>query len=280
VTRRTVLVAAFVSAFCAGQQSPFFFVQMSDPQFGMYSKDEGFEQEQANLAFAVAAVNRWRPAFVIVTGDLVNKPGDPAQIAGLKAGIAKLDPSIPVHWVAGNHDVGNEPTPGSLAAYREQFGRDFYSFDAGPIRGIVLDSALIHSPGKASGEAAAQERWLRAELERARRDRVPHLIVFQHHPYFTKDAGEPDEYFNIPAARRNEYLDLFRTYGVRWIFAGHLHRSAETADGSVHMIATGPVGMPLDGARSGLRVVGIQSGISHRYYDFGALPPALVLPLR
>jgi 3',5'-cyclic AMP phosphodiesterase CpdA len=279
MTRRMVLLAAFYSACGAGQQSPFFFVQMSDPQFGMYSKDAGFDQEQANLAFAVAAVNRWRPAFVIITGDLANKPGDRAQIAALKAGIGKLDAGIPVHWVAGNHDAGNEPTPGSLAAYREHFGPDFYSFDAGPMRGIVLDSPLIHSPGQVLEEAAAQERWLRAELERARRDRIRHVIVFQHHPYLVKEAGEPDEYFNIPAARRTEYLDRFRKYGVQWIFAGHLHRNAEAADGTVHMITTGPVGMPLGGARSGLRVVAVGDVVSHQYYDFGSLPPTLRYPL-
>ena len=59
---------------------PFFFIQLADPQFGMFTNDKDFAQETANLEFAVATINRLRPAFVVVSGDLVNKAGDPAQI--------------------------------------------------------------------------------------------------------------------------------------------------------------------------------------------------------
>src|SRR2546425_12111920 len=58
-----------------------FFMQLSDPQFGMYTADADFAQETANFDFAIAAANRLRPAFVVVTGDLVNKAGDAAQVA-------------------------------------------------------------------------------------------------------------------------------------------------------------------------------------------------------
>jgi hypothetical protein len=59
----------------------FFFVQLSDPQFGFSNNDVDFVQDTANAEFAVATVNRLKPAFVVVTGDLVNKAGDAAQIA-------------------------------------------------------------------------------------------------------------------------------------------------------------------------------------------------------
>ncbi len=39
----------------------FVFLQMSDPQFGMYTKDAGFEQETANFDFAIATANSLRP---------------------------------------------------------------------------------------------------------------------------------------------------------------------------------------------------------------------------
>ncbi len=279
--RFSFLLAALASVAAAQQQStPLFFVQLSDPQYGMYAKDAGFEQEQANVAFAISSINRLKPSFVIVTGDLVNKAGDRAEIAALKTQFARLNSAIPVYWVAGNHDVGNEPTPESIAAYREQFGRDYYTFDAGPIRGLVLDSSLIHAPDKSHDEAAAQERWLLAELQKARADQLKHVIVFQHHPYFVNSADEPDGYFNIPAKTRKTYLDLFRQFGVEWVFTGHLHRSAEASDGSIHMVITGPVGMPLENGRSGIRVVAVGAGISHKYFDFGALPPRLTLPLK
>jgi hypothetical protein len=90
---------------------PFFFIQLSDPQFGMFAEDKNFVQETANYELAVATVNRLRPAFVVVTGDLINKPGDKDQIAEYLRITGKIDKSIPVYNLAGNHDVGNVPTP-------------------------------------------------------------------------------------------------------------------------------------------------------------------------
>lgn len=55
-----------------------FFVQLSDPQFGFANDDKDSAQEAANAELAVATVNRLKPAFVVVTGDLVNKTGDAA----------------------------------------------------------------------------------------------------------------------------------------------------------------------------------------------------------
>ena len=43
-----------------------FFIQMSDPQFGMYADNRDFAQETANFDFAIASANRLRPAFVVV----------------------------------------------------------------------------------------------------------------------------------------------------------------------------------------------------------------------
>ena len=153
---RIHLTALLLLAAAAGAQTPqtdsFAFLQMSDTQFGMYTKDGEFSQETANYEFAVATANRLKPRFVIVCGDLVNKPGDSAQIAEYLRITAKFDKSIRVYHVAGNHDVGNEPTPASLASWRKTFSRDYYSFREGSIYGIVLNSSLLHSPGKASDE--------------------------------------------------------------------------------------------------------------------------------
>ncbi len=174
---RTVggLLPALALIACA-QAQDFVFLQMSDPQFGMYTKDADFAQETANYEFAVATANRLKPRFVIVCGDLVNKPGDEAQIAEYERISGKLDRSIRLYNVAGNHDVGNEPTPESLAAWRARFGRDYYSFREGPVYGIVLNSSLIHSPGKAQAEYAKQDAWLREELGKAKASGAPQAV--------------------------------------------------------------------------------------------------------
>src|SRR5205809_1355454 len=125
---------------------PFFFLQFSDPQFGMFTADKDFAQETANFEFAIAAANRLHPAFVVVTGDLVNKEGDAAQIAEYQRIAAKLDRAIPLYNVTGNHDVGNNPTPATLAASTKQFGPAHYTFRADEFVGIVLDSSIIAAP--------------------------------------------------------------------------------------------------------------------------------------
>jgi len=252
------------------------FIQMSDPQFGMYAKNASFAHETANFEFAIATANRLKPDFVIVTGDLINDPGNAAQAAEYQRIAAKLDPKIRLFSVPGNHDVDNEPTEESLAKYRERFGPDYYTFHIGDIAGFVLDSNLEKAPQHVPGEAAKMEAWLRGELAKAKRGGVKHLIVFQHHPFFLKDAEEADEYFNISKATRARYLVLLHEFGVGQVFAGHYHRTSEARDGSLEMITTGPVGMPLEGAKSGMRIVTVGArGVAHKYYDFGDLPDTL-----
>lgn len=285
--RRQILLKALAAALAAGAllagqearqhagESGFVFIQMTDPQFGMETSNRDFAFETARMERAVAEANRLKPRFVIVTGDLVNAPGDGAQIAEYQRILKKLDPSIHVYSVAGNHDVGNVPTSDSLAAYRAKFGADYYSFREGPVYGIVLDSVLYHSPQGAPEELKKQQAWLAGELKKAQASGAPHILVFQHHPLFVENAEEPDQYFNIPLARRLPLLNSLGQAGVRWIFCGHYHRNAEARYGSTMVITTGPVGKPLGGAKSGMRVVRIQgSGLTQRYVEFGDLPAA------
>ena len=274
-TARSLGLAALLclSSFAARAAEPFFFIQLSDPQFGMFTGNKDFSQETANFEFAVATVNRLRPAFVIITGDLVNKPGDTAQIAEYKRIVGKINSSIPVYDVVGNHDIENVPTPASIAAYTNLFGPDRYTFRQRNLTGIVLNSMLLHSPQHTTNEAAAQENWLRVELERARTDGAQHIVVFQHHPWFLKSADETNQYFNIPLGPRATHLALFRKYGVKHVFCGHYHRNSVARDGGLEAVTSGPVGQPHGGDVSGLRVVIVRDDkIEHRYYHFGEIP--------
>ena len=269
---KRISLLLFLSALEAFAGQPFFFIQMSDPQFGMQTDNRDFVQETVSFEFAIATANRLKPAFVVITGDLVNKAGDSAQIAEYKRIASKLDPAIKLYSVPGNHDVGNEPTPESLAAYRKNIGSDYYTFRSGDMLGIVLNGSLIQHPGNAQQEYEKQLAWLRAQLDRANREGV-RIAIFQHQSWFLKSPDEADQYFNIPLERRKLYLDLFHQYGVGYVFAGHYHRNSDGHDGDLEMITTGPVGKPLEEAHSGLRVAIVSDqGIRHTYFDFGTLP--------
>lgn len=279
--RRLLLASAFALLACAAAPAqsptpPYIFLQLSDPQFGMFTADRDFVQETANFEFAVANVNRLKPDFIVITGDLVNKPGDGPQIAEYDRIRARIDPSVAVYEMPGNHDVDNAPTPESLAAFKARYGRDRYVFRHKNLLGIVLNSTLIHTPDKAPAAYAEQEAWLRAELANARTSGARHIVVFQHHPWFLATTTEPDDYFNIPLARRAPLLEQFRAAGVRTLVSGHYHRNAVASDDGFDSIVTGAVGMPLGGSRSGFRAFRVtDDAIAHRYFEFGELPPVI-----
>jgi serine/threonine-protein phosphatase CPPED1 len=276
--RLAVLFAIFTVIPIPGlaQDQPFSFIMLTDPQFGMYASNKGFARETANYEFAVATVNRLKPGFIIVLGDLVNKEGDPEQIREFKRISGKIDSSIPAYYVAGNHDVGAEPTSETVAAFRQNIGRDYYSFRAGPIYGIVLDSTLMLAPQKAEAEYQEQISWLKKELETAKQSGADHIIVFQHHPYFLKEVTEPDAWGNIPLERRKTMLELLHSGGVHHVFAGHIHQNSIGKDGDLEMTAIGPVGMPFGEDGSGIRLANVKpSEIQHQYYNFGKMPDRL-----
>jgi len=273
--RLAILLSLAGAAFAA---DPFFFIQASDPQFGMYAANKDFRQETANWEFVIANVNRLHPAFLIVTGDLTNQDANAAQIAEYRRINQNLDKAIHLYSVPGNHDVTNEPAPASLAAYRKNYGPDYYSFREGNVYGIVLDSSLFKAPAKVTDEAAKQEQWLAQELEKARAaGAMP--IVFQHIPFFLEKGDEPDQYFNIPLETRRRVLALLHRGGVHYVFAGHYHRNSFGRDGDLEMITSGPAGMPIGPDPSGIRICEIKATVvEHKYYGLGNLPNTYPVP--
>jgi len=45
---------------------------MSDPQFGMFTKNPSFKHETVNLEFAIASASRLKPTFVVITGEMTD----------------------------------------------------------------------------------------------------------------------------------------------------------------------------------------------------------------
>jgi 3',5'-cyclic AMP phosphodiesterase CpdA len=257
----------------AQSQQPWFFAVLSDPQFAMDAKDKNFTQETANLEFVVANLNRLHPRFVVICGGLVNRIAEPAEIAEYKRVVHELDPSIPVYYVAGNHDVGDIPTAATIGGFRASIGPAYFTFSADGMHGVVLDSNLIRAPQEDPKAAGQKEVWLKRILARSRSDPARQIVVFQHIPYFDKAADEVDNYFNIPEPARRKYLDLLKDAGVRYVFAGHLHRNAIAKDGPLTEVVTGAVGMPLGGSLSGFRIVVVDGQDLHPvWYCLAGIP--------
>ncbi len=272
----SALILALAGCASIRYTEKFSFFQMADTQFGFFNENKEFSGETRNFEKAISETNRLKPAFVIVCGDLVNKPGDQAQINEYKRIAATLDPAIKIYNVSGNHDVENIPTPNAIKTYQEHFGPDHYTFRSGNIFGIVLNSSLIKDPSKAPAEASAQEAWVKTALEDGKNSGSRNIMIFMHHPFFLNSPDEPNQYFNIDIDRRKMYLELFDKYKVRHIFAGHYHRNAGGRAGNIEMITTGPVGRPLGPDSSGFRIVDVNgAAITHKYYPLNALPERL-----
>lgn len=266
-----LVFALAASAFAA---DPLYFVQTSDPQFGMFTGNKDFRQETANWEFVIANVNRLHPAFLVVTGDLTNKQGDADQIAEYKRINRGLDPTIHLYSVPGNHDQTNTPTPETVAAYRKNHGADYYSFREPGLYGIVINSTLFKAPDNVAAEEAAELKWLEAELPKAQASGAA-IAVFMHHPLFVTKADEPSGE-NLPPEIRRTLLGLFHRYGVHYVFAGHLHKNADSHDGELEMIMTSASGKPLGDDPSGIRIAEVDGAvIRHQFFGLGSIPNQL-----
>ena len=262
----------------SGSARPFLFIQLSDPQFGLFeargaAPGDGTFPETALYEKAITAANRLRPAFVVVTGDLVQDPSSDEQHAELMRITGQLDGDIPIYFATGNCDVGNTPTADSLRIYRAKFGSDNYSFDAGGSHFVVLNSSVCLDPSEVPEEWDSVVAFLRNDLD-VHGPGSNHTVVFMHHPLFGKSADEPDDgNAIIPRERRRIILDLLRKHETLGVFAGHWHRNNYAADGDMLMVISGPVGFPLGDDPSGLRIVKVYDDrVEHEYFGMDDVP--------
>lgn len=275
----TSLVPLFFCSPAIAQQKSLVFMQIADPQMGMFSDDHGSQREITNLSAVLKDANLLHPAFLVICGDLVNDSHDPEELKSFQETIAQLATDVPLHLVPGNHDVGLNPTPKQLAVYRKRFGPDYYEYHSGSFIGIVLDSMLMADPN-APDESKRQFIWLEHTLRDARRQKGKQIAVFQHIPFFIHSANEPNEWFNIPLKQRSLYLALLRKYKVEHVFAGHTHYPVVAHDGKLEIVIVGAAGKPMNNSVSGLDLVQANpmDVWPHRYFPLTKLPTHLQPP--
>uniref|UniRef100_A0A8C4NIJ3 Calcineurin-like phosphoesterase domain containing 1 n=1 Tax=Eptatretus burgeri TaxID=7764 RepID=A0A8C4NIJ3_EPTBU len=204
-------------------RGPFYFAMGADPQLGLWdawsrgacsTSGTTWERELALTHEAVRALNllRPRPRFLALCGDLVHDmPGQPKrneQMQDLRDALRNLDPAIPLVLVPGNHDLGNEPTTGSIESYRQAWGDDYFSFWVGGVRFLVLNSQFFVSTKACRRESEEHNNWLGKELAEC-----TVLIILQHIPLFLSTPDEEDGYFNIPLDLRQQLIEKFQQAG-------------------------------------------------------------------
>lgn len=244
------LLAVFVSHGIAADSAPFFFLQLSDPQFGFIDNNKSISAETEAMNKAVTAINQLKPPFVVITGDFVNNSKSKEQIAAYKSMIAQIDSSVKVYMIPGNHDIG-KVSRASIDNYKKNYGETHFSFRYGDCTFIGIDSNIIKEGDKEREEV--QFKWLEQELQKTKDARFK--FVFTHCSVFLKRMDEPVNYSNFSLPMREKYVRLFQKYGVNAIFAGHLHNNAYGKVGNMEMITIGPVGKVLGTGYQGMNLV-------------------------
>jgi hypothetical protein len=235
----------------------------------------------------VSAINRLRPKFFVVAGDL-SLETDTSLVADFRSAISRVSESIPLVFVtAQNRSVSD-------VAIARPFGADWYGFWFGGMRGLVLNSALISDHETPSSKA--QEEWFDGECEQGQLG-GHHLVVFTYHPWFERGLNDEDTGASIPKTRRLWWLRKMQLNKVKYLFAGSANASStrvlragdlpelgtsedpvakediEDEDEDEDMKAGKDLEVSCTGLLSGLRVAEVfEDRIDHKCHLLGAIP--------
>ena len=246
---------------------PFTFVQMSDTQIGFIDKSKGYSHSDSLMKAAVVATNALSPAYVFVTGDLVDKPTDPVQDSVYRTRLAEIQ--APVYTVPGNHDYMGF-TREKQAAYIALRGYDRFSFQDKGCAFIGMDSNCIKD-GVEEAEAEQWD-WLVGELDAAKG--CKYIFVFLHCPVIRETLDEREDYFNFSLEQRNKYISLFKEKGVDIVFAGHTHQQYDAVVEGIHFVTAGPVCNALGRGTPGYNVVTVgKNGVGVTYTPTPGVDP-------
>mmetsp|Transcript_10769 Transcript_10769/g.14983 ORF Transcript_10769/g.14983 Transcript_10769/m.14983 type:complete len:381 (-) Transcript_10769:2-1144(-) len=229
---------------------PFLFAQLADTQLGCLTGDKSLDTEIHIVRQGVERINKLRPKFVIVCGDMINAFPDNAkkqdeQIEAFYKEMRKIHKDIPLVCVCGNHDVGNQPNRASIERYKKKFGTDFFTFWVGGVKCIVINSSLYKDDSKAKSLAKRHHQWFMKELKRCEAENPRHTLVFAHIPPFINTPNEPDGYFNWTKSTRRKVLSRMKKAAVCTMFCGHYHRNAGGRDGALEVVVTSALGCAL-----------------------------------
>ncbi|MGH9815308.1 MAG: metallophosphoesterase [Candidatus Acidiferrales bacterium] len=241
-------------------------------------------------------VERERPAFVLITGDLVRDAlrVSEAEARGyyemFAAEIARFP--MPVWTVPGNHEifgierqrsgVGKEHPLYGKQMYRHYLGPNYYSFTWGGVRFIGLDTADIADLWYYGHIDAAQMEWLKKDLA-AVAPGAP-VVTFNHIPLASATDGiygyEDEEpaptlirvngkmQYRHLVSNTEELLEVLRPFRLEIALGGHMHARESlaypTASGVVRFhqasAVVGPAQLPGITVPSGVTLYRVRDG--------------------
>ena len=195
---------------------------------------------------AIGKLNRLQPEFVISVGDLIGGyTTDTAAVLGqwdeLDGLVAKLE--MPYFYVAGNHDLSNEPM---VKIWEERRGRRYYHFLYHDVLFLVLNTDDPF-PVQMSYDQVDYFKKVLADNPNPR-----WTIVFMHNPSWRLEPTPLQKASGKPYEHRFVDFDELLKGRKYTLFAGHTHNYtyARRNGGHEHIVmATTGGGSDLRGAR-------------------------------
>ncbi|XP_014255705.1 serine/threonine-protein phosphatase CPPED1-like [Cimex lectularius] len=273
-------------------KGPFYFVQGADCQFGLIARylekkeTPNWDKEIALSKKCVELINSLepKPKFFVICGDLADAYPEPGtatirekQVIDFHKIFGRVDKSIPVVCLCGNHDVGEQPTIEAVSTYKSDFGDDYFSFWAGGVLFICLNSQYFVDGSKILDLVKSQNEWLDEQLELSKNSKNG-AVIFQHIAPFIDDPECEDTYFCLKRSVRKSLMDKWLKAGVRYVFCGHCHHNAGGMYKSLECIITTAIGGQIGGDSAGFRIVKVyDNSIKHDYYAFENVPKSVKL---
>ncbi len=274
-----LFLSVLASTLEAKWERPFFFVIMADPQVG-WNRD-GYNSE-ALFRKAVEEVNKLRPDFVLIAGDLVQDPGSEAQFQTTKSIADRME--MPYYVVAGNHDVGNPPTKKLLDWYSGKWKVPlWYTFTYYNVAFPMLETNVLRVRDLPGAEqevrnlAKEHMTWLNVTLDTLTKAGYKHIYPLTHYPLAKDKIDEAGGNTNVLQGVREDMLGLFHKYNIKTVFAGHAHHNVTLIDKGLDLVTYAATGVILGGRdKSGFAVVKIDGdNMEQRYYGYADLPKSV-----
>ena len=213
----------------SGAGNDFFFVQLSDTHWGFTGPTVN-PDSTGTLMKAVAAVNSFKeqPDFVVFTGDLTHVTDDDQERRRRLAGFRDIVKELKVRdvmFMPGEHDAGLDEGQ----AFKEFFGKSYYTFDRKGVHFIVLDNVS----DARSIIGPDQMEWLRSDL--ASRDKDAPIVVLTHRPLF--DLYPDWDWYTRDGS---QVIDLLMPHSTVTVLYGHIHQEHHKKTGHIdHHAAKG-----------------------------------------
>lgn len=211
------------------QDDHFYFVQMTDTHLGS-------DDHQKRTKKVVNAINHLPLPIqcVVHTGDITNDKIDDDTIVDAGLSVFK-NLKVPIHFVAGNHDI----LPGKLKETLKIFDDKFGGMISQAEYHHVLFLFIYTEPLRKSFTIENYQplNQLQAILDKSKGKPV---IIFHHAP-------SVDDFYNNTMHKgwetgvRNEWIKLINAYNVKAVIAGHFHRDEHHWLGDVPLYVSSSV---------------------------------------